>query len=551
MTSRGPLTLAALASAAVPGLDPDTVEGVVASGPADAVEVAFIQDREHRRWVIRCPRTPAASAQLERSAALLAVLARRLTMPVPTVRGWAALPEGGRAGVHSYLTGRLVTFEGIEAGSSLAIGLGRALAHLHNLDVSLYEEAGVPVYDAASYRTRRLAELDRAAATGRVPTALLNRWERVLDDASLWTFTATPTHGAIGPDTVLASPDDGTDLDVKAFLAWESAQVADPADDMAPLLATMDAEAFETVREAYAHTRVDRPDRNLYQRAEIIGEMQLVRTMMAAVAAGDDAGAEECAAQLRRLDDRLARAEEEAARTHATASTTAMTEEVPRLGVAGAETGGGTKPSAATTPSAPTKPSPEAKPSPATKTADSTTSTPDKTEKTQAKPAKAPPAEATSTRAAAAGSDDTETQPVPVQGRQRGSARPDQPVATDAAAGTSAESVEDAVQVEHRAVPTPVTTPAPKAGTPAPAPTAPVPAPIPTHSADTDPTATAGTESTSAAPTPQPSAPRQWTPPAATPLRDAFPHDADDQTAEIVPINDDGDDDVRPIGPRK
>lgn len=312
VTSRGPLTLAALASAAVPGLDPDSVEGVVTPS-VSPFDVAFVQDHDHRRWVVRAPRTPAASAQLEQSAALLALLARRLTMPVPAVKGWAALPEGGRACVSSYLTGRMVDVASIAPGSTLAAGLGRALAQLHNLDVRIYEEAGVPVYDAAAYRARRLAELDRAAATGRVPTGLLGRWEGILDDESLWGFTATPTHGAIGPGTILASPDDGDEPDVKGFLGWESAQVADPADDLAPLVGELHPEALDTVLEAYAHARVERPDKHLQRRARLVHEMQLVRTMMVAVAAGDDAGAERRAAELRRLDEQLA-AEEEAER---------------------------------------------------------------------------------------------------------------------------------------------------------------------------------------------------------------------------------------------
>lgn len=305
MTSRGPLTLAALASAAVPGLDPDSVEGVVTPA-VSPFDVAFVQDHEHRLWVVRSPRTPAASAQLEQSAALLALLTRRLTMPVPAVRGWAALPEGGRACVTSYLTGRLVDLESIAPGSRLAAGLGRVLAQLHNLDTRVYEEAGVPVYDAASYRTRRLAELDRAAATGRVPTGLLARWEGILDDESLWGFAATPTHGAIGPGTVLATPDDGEEPDVKGLLGWESAQVADPADDLAPLVGELHPEALDTVLEAYAHARVERPDQHLQRRARLVHEMQLVRSMMVAVAAGDDTGAEQRAAELRRLDEQLA-----------------------------------------------------------------------------------------------------------------------------------------------------------------------------------------------------------------------------------------------------
>ncbi|WP_170307505.1 phosphotransferase [Janibacter terrae] len=312
MTSRGPLQLAALASAAVPGLDPDSVEGVVTDA-SHPFEVAFVQDDEHRRWVIRSPRTPAASAQLEQSAALLALLARRLTMPVPAVKGWVALPEGGRAAVTTYLTGRMVDLESIAPGTKLAAGLGRALAHLHSLDRRIYEEAGVPVYDADAYRARRLAELDRAAATGRVPTGLLTRWERTLEDVSLWRFTTTPTHGAIGPSTILATPDDGEEPDVKGFLGWEHAQVADPADDLAALVGALHPETLDTVLEAYAHARVERPDRHLQRRARLVHEMQLVRSMMHAVAAGDDVAAEGHASRLRRLDDELAAEEERAA----------------------------------------------------------------------------------------------------------------------------------------------------------------------------------------------------------------------------------------------
>lgn len=283
------------------------------SGPSRSFEVAFVQDHEHRRWVIRCPRTPAASARLEQSAALLALLTRRLTMPVPVVKGWVALPEGGRAAVHAYLTGRAIDLASITPGSSLAVGLGRALAHLHNLDRRVYEEAGVPVYEAEAYRTRRLAELDRAAATGRVPTGLLTRWEHTLEDVSLWRFTTTPTHGGIGSSTILATPDDGAEPDVKSLLGWESAQVADPADDLAALVGELHPDSLDTVLEAYAHARSDRPDQHLQERARLVHQMQLVRTMMSAVAAGDDDAAEEHARQLRRLDDRLAREDEERA----------------------------------------------------------------------------------------------------------------------------------------------------------------------------------------------------------------------------------------------
>lgn len=325
--TRGPLALAALASAAVPGLDPTSVEGVVTDA-AHPFDVAFVQDVEHRRWVVRCPRTPAAAAQLEQSAALLSLLARRLTVPVPSVKGWVALPEGGRAAVHGYVTGQPVDLDLLAPGSRLTAGIGRALGQLHNLDVAVYEEAGVPVYDAEAYRTRRLADLDRAAATGRVPTGLLSRWEATLEDVSRWRFTAVPTHGAVQGESMLATPGDDGDAELKALVAWESAQVADPADDLAALVGALDAATLDTVLEAYAHVRVQRPDPHLVERARLVDEMRLVRSMTTAVAAGDDAAAEDYAAQLRRLDQEVAQEEEQEAATrqegHATADLTGV-----------------------------------------------------------------------------------------------------------------------------------------------------------------------------------------------------------------------------------
>ena len=311
---RSPLYLAALASAAVPGLDPASVEALP-SEPGQLFDVAFVQDTQHRRWVVRAPRTQAAGAQMDVTVALLGLLARRLPFAVPTPKGFAALKDGGRAAVYPYLPGQNVRFEALPPGPGLAAELGRTIAHLHNADLQIFDEAGLPAYDPDTYRTRRLAELDRAAATGHVPTALLARWERMLEDVSLWRFAPTPTHGDLTGDQVLAVFDDDEDAGtgrVRALTGWEDAKVADPADDFAALVWEASPEAFETVLEAYAHARVERPDKNLEQRARLAAEMRLVTELMAAVSSDDRRLVERQAAALRRLDDRI-HAEEEAA----------------------------------------------------------------------------------------------------------------------------------------------------------------------------------------------------------------------------------------------
>ena len=302
--TRTPLALAALASAAVPGLDPATVEGT-AQLPGHQFEVAFIQDTQHRRWVVRAPMTAAAAAQMEVTVTLLGLLSRRLPFSVPTPKGFVDLKEGGRASVYPYLAGRPLDFAHLPAGPGIAAELGRALAALHNVDRALFDEAGLPSYDADTYRTRRLSDLDRAAATGHVPTGLLARWERSLEDVSLWRFAPTPTHGDLTGDQVLAVFDDDGDAAtgrIRGLTGWEDAKVADPADDFAALVTQASSAAFDSVLEAYAHARVDRPDKHLERRARLAGELKLVTELLTAVGAKDQSGTEVCAARLRQLD---------------------------------------------------------------------------------------------------------------------------------------------------------------------------------------------------------------------------------------------------------
>ena len=302
--TRTPLALAALASAAVPGLDPATVKGVVQL-PGHQFEIAFIEDTQHRRWVVRAPTSAAAGAQMDVSVSLLGLLARRLPFSMPAPKGFVTLNEGGRAMVYPYIAGRPLNFAHLPAGPGIAAELGRALAALHNIDLVLCEEAGLTSYDPDTYRTRRLSDLDRAAATGHVPTRLLSRWERSLEEVSLWRFAPTPTHGDLTGDEVLAVFDDDNDAAtgrVRGLTGWENAKVADPADDFATLVTQASFSALDTVLEAYALARVDRPDMHLERRARLAGELKLVSKLLIAVGSKNQRAIKACADTLRRLD---------------------------------------------------------------------------------------------------------------------------------------------------------------------------------------------------------------------------------------------------------
>ncbi|MEO7070389.1 MAG: 2'-phosphotransferase, partial [Nostocoides sp.] len=125
---------------------------------------------------------------------------------------------------------------------------------------------------------------------------------------NLWRFAPTPIHGDLTGDQVLAvfaDEDDASSGTIKALTGWEDAKVADPADDFAALVAEADPATLETVLEAYAHVRMERPDPNLLVRARLASELGLLAELTRALTSGWDEAADAHTATLRRLDEEI------------------------------------------------------------------------------------------------------------------------------------------------------------------------------------------------------------------------------------------------------
>jgi aminoglycoside phosphotransferase (APT) family kinase protein len=298
--SRSPLALAALATVAVPGLDAFDVRQPLRGG--SEFDVALVTDADHRHWVVRAPASAAAGAALEAEVVLLEALgaqvdAGALPFEVPRPAGFAHLPEGGRAVVHPLVPGRPLRLEELTPGPGLAASLGRAIGALHEVPPSVIENAGRPVYDAPAYRQRRLAEVDEAAKTGKVPTGLLRRWEAKLEDVRLWRFQPTVVHGDLTASHVLVR-----DEDVSGLLDWGDAMVADPADDLAWLLVAAPQDAVDSILEAYLLRRTELTDPFLTDRALLAGELALARWLLYGVRSGQEDVVEDAVGMLADLD---------------------------------------------------------------------------------------------------------------------------------------------------------------------------------------------------------------------------------------------------------
>ena len=300
---RKPIELAAVATAAVPGLTPTAVSSAP-DDPAD-FDSALLLDSEGKQWRVRSPRHAEASARLETEFMVLRAFAPgiRAELPflMPTVAG--TVRQGALSTfVYSHLAGTTRSVEELTAGpEGLAREVGGALAAIHDLPRSLVSNADLPSYTPNEFRQRRLNELDQAATTGKIPPVLLRRWEHALEDVSLWRFNPCVVHGDLHEDNILV---DGER--VTAITGWTDLRIGDPADDMAWLVASNEQGFVDAVLRHYTSSRRDAPDAHLLRRAALSAEFALAQYLVKGLAAGDQTMIGEAEEMLASLADDIA-----------------------------------------------------------------------------------------------------------------------------------------------------------------------------------------------------------------------------------------------------
>jgi macrolide phosphotransferase len=273
--ARSHLTLAALATSAVPGLDVAAATSFGGSRGSD-FDAAILTGRDGRHWIIRAPRN--ARAESEQSADLVALrslsagVRTRLPFAVSTFAGQAPI-DGTRAIVYEFVYGSKVPLASFTWGQgSLAASVGSAIAAIHSLPTSFIADAGLPVLTASECLRSCVTVMDRAAATGLLPAALVGRWERATEDAKLWQFAPAVVNGSLTADSFLS-----TDDTVTGVLGWQDLRVADPARDLQWLLAN--APVAETAFDAYSRAR-GASDRQVKQRAMFYAELEVAKWLL-------------------------------------------------------------------------------------------------------------------------------------------------------------------------------------------------------------------------------------------------------------------------------
>jgi len=270
--ARSHLTLAALATSAVAELDL-VATSEFGSRVDNEFDSALLTGRDGKHWIIRVPRNEAAeSAQSADLVALRAIstgVRTRLPFAVSNYVGQTPV-SGTRAVVYEFVYGNKVPLAHVD--DALATSIGMALAALHALPTSFVADAGLPVLGAIEALRSAVSIMDRAAATGHVPTPLLSRWESATEDSKLWQFQPTVINNALSADSFLSS-----ESKVTGVLGWQELRVGDPARDLAWLLA--DPVVADPAFDAYTAAR-GTADRQVKQRATLYSELEVAKWLL-------------------------------------------------------------------------------------------------------------------------------------------------------------------------------------------------------------------------------------------------------------------------------
>jgi aminoglycoside phosphotransferase (APT) family kinase protein len=257
----------------VPGLD--LVEASSFGSNGGGFDCALLTGRDGKHWLVRVPRNERAEA--EQSADLVALRAlsagvrTRLHFSVSAFAGQTPI-DGTRAIVYEFVYGSKVPLASMDVAKASSIG--RAVAAIHGLPTSFVADSGLPVLSALDCLRACVTTIDRAAATGMVPAALLTRWEAATEETKLWQFQPTVTNGSLSSDSLLFAGSE-----VTGVLGWQELRVGDPAQDLCWLLGSTDEAVPEVAFDAYNEVRGG-ADRQVRQRAMLYAELELAKWLL-------------------------------------------------------------------------------------------------------------------------------------------------------------------------------------------------------------------------------------------------------------------------------
>lgn len=297
--ARTPLTLAALATSAVPDLDVNSYAEYI---DPDEDFAAALLDTDEGKLLVRIPRSERAevrlSAEILSQTSLTDGLRAGLSFEVPRVLGMTRAGDT-RAVVSTYLSGESLDLAALDSDLEFVRSVARMLAEIHGLPAAIVQEQGLPVRQALEVRAQCARLVDRAHASRLLPETVKARWDRVLESTGLWDFEPAVIHGSLAADLVLTDTSGLT-----AVTGWGDMAVADPATDFAWLFGAHPT-VVDAVLTEYRSSRPGVDTADLKDRARFWHELELAQWLLHGLDHRDADIVEDATGLLDRLVERM------------------------------------------------------------------------------------------------------------------------------------------------------------------------------------------------------------------------------------------------------
>lgn len=262
---RPALILAALAAEAAPELRFTNYLPI----ESDEIDQLELLADSGDSFLLRVPASAAGERELALEIRILASLqpySEQLPFRIPIRKGDTKDQAGYQATLFTALGGKSANPERLGPGD-FSRSFGAALAAIHSLPLAVVRDGGLPDFDSTAILHKKVAELDRMAATGRVPADLLSRWEQAMEDVNLFRYRPTVLHGGITSSSIHLEGQR-----VLGISNWQNLRIGDPAEDFVWLIqGTLDNTQADTLL-TYRTIRSG-SDENLQQRAILYSEL--------------------------------------------------------------------------------------------------------------------------------------------------------------------------------------------------------------------------------------------------------------------------------------
>ncbi|GIP40697.1 hypothetical protein J31TS4_39770 [Paenibacillus sp. J31TS4] len=217
-------------------------------------QVAFAEDEEGQRWVLRKPRRSDVWERAENESKVLQVVRKHLPAAVPEWR--IVTPE---LIAYPLLSGEPIASVDPAAGGyawqvppdrlpeGFFDSLAAAMVALHGIDHGEAVKAGVRFRSPAEARAAFAANIEEAKAHFSVPAKLDARWNAWLGTDSYWPEHSVLHHGDLHPPHILVDRDQR----VTGLIDWTEAEIADPGKDFVILYALFGREGLQDLLRRY------------------------------------------------------------------------------------------------------------------------------------------------------------------------------------------------------------------------------------------------------------------------------------------------------------